>query len=334
MELGGFPIHTSRFFIHIFLKFVPPHACQGPQKARVTDTKEENSNERNSQESSRSRKEVQASGGRFDFGASGSRTSARVCELGFTSLFSYCVEALGLSESVAGNFITVARKAREVPVLQSAIESGALSVSKARKITPVLTVANQREWIEKAKLLPTRKLEEEVARVAPKEATPEGIKFISEDRVELRLGLSKVAQEKLKRVQDLESQRTARPVSIEEALEAMLDVYLESKDPVKRAERMMKRKMKTIENNAPACVTGHVDRHESRNRDPIPVVVRHQANLRDEGQCAHLNEQGKRCENRRWIDLHHIRPRSLGGTNTLENLITVCSAHHRMEHGP
>ena len=259
--------------------------------------------------------------------------SARVfVKLGFTSLFTYCVQALGLSESVAANFIVVARKAREVPVLQAAIESGILSVSKARKITPVLTFANQEEWIEKAKLLPTRKLEEEVARVAPKEATPERIKFVSEDRVELRLGLSKATKEKLKRVQDLESRRTARSVSIEETLEAMLDVYLQSKDPIKRAERVLKRKTNPIENNAPACVTGQVERREAGKRKPIPAVIRHQALLRDEGRCVHLDEQGERCENRRWVDLHHILPRSLGGADTVENLAALCSAHHRMEH--
>ena len=256
-------------------------------------------------------------------------------KLGYTSLFNYCVRALGLSESIAANFITVARKAREVPVLQSAIESGTLSVSKARKITPVLTLANQEEWVEKAKSLSTRQLEEEVVRVAPKQATPERIKIVSEDRVELRLGLSKAAKEKLKRVQDLESQRTARPVSIEEALEALLAVYLESKDPIKRAERVMNRKKKRVAaDDAPACVTGHVERYRSENREPIPAIVRHQALLRDEGRCAYLNELGERCENRRWIDLHHIRPRRLGGANTLGNLITLCSAHHSMQHGP
>ena len=91
-------------------------------------------------------------------------------KLGYNSLFSYTVQALGLSESVAANFVTVARKAREVPVLHEAIQSGALTVSKARKITPVLTLQNHDEWIEKAKSLSTRKLEEEVARVAPREA--------------------------------------------------------------------------------------------------------------------------------------------------------------------
>jgi len=250
--------------------------------------------------------------------------------LGYTSLFNYCVQALGLSEAVAANFITVARKAREVPVLQSAIQAGELSVSKARKIAPILTLANQEEWVEKAKTLSSRKLEEEVARVAPREATPERMKFLAEDRLELRLGISKSLKEKLERVRDLESQRTANPVSIEETLDVLLDVYLESKDPVKRAERVLKKKGV----NARASVTGHTNRVKlSENREPIPASVRHRIQLRDGGQCAHVNASGERCESRRWLDIHHVRPWSEGGGNDLENLMTLCSAHHRIEHG-
>ena len=254
--------------------------------------------------------------------------SSRVfVKMGYTSLFNYCVEALGLSESVAYNFVTVARKAREVPVLQSAIQNGSLSVSKARKIAPVLTLANQEEWVEKAKMLPTRKLEEEVARVAPREATPERMRFVAEDRLELRLGVSKALQEKLKRVQDLEAQRTGRAVGFEETLDALVDIYLESKDPVKRAARVLKRKTEV------EPVTGQVNRLESSgNREPIPAEIRHLVQLRDGGRCTHRDPHGERCGNRRWVDVHHVRARSLGGENTPENLIVLCSAHHRMEH--
>lgn len=90
--------------------------------------------------------------------------------LGHTSLFSYAVNALKLSESTALNFINVARKAVQVPALKEAIQQGNLSVCKARKIVPVLTTQNQAEWIEKAKTLPTRKLEKEIAKVAPSES--------------------------------------------------------------------------------------------------------------------------------------------------------------------
>jgi hypothetical protein len=38
------------------------------------------------------------------------------------------------------------------------------------------------------------------------------------------------------------------------------------------------------------------------------------------------------CRNRLWLDLHHIRPRSLGGDHRAGNLICLCSAHHRLIH--
>ena len=53
------------------------------------------------------------------------------------------VDRLKLSESTALNFINVARKAVQVPALQAEIRAGHVSVSKARKIVPVLTPQNQ-----------------------------------------------------------------------------------------------------------------------------------------------------------------------------------------------
>jgi 5-methylcytosine-specific restriction endonuclease McrA len=38
------------------------------------------------------------------------------------------------------------------------------------------------------------------------------------------------------------------------------------------------------------------------------------------------------CRNRLWLDLHHIRPRSLGGDHRAGNLVCLCSAHHRLLH--
>ncbi|MGZ6311755.1 MAG: hypothetical protein ACXWOH_14055, partial [Bdellovibrionota bacterium] len=110
-------------------------------------------------------------------------------EQGYSSLFAYSVGALKLTESVACNFINVARKSREVPELQAAIVASELSVTKARKIVPVLTLENQEEWIEKAKSLSSRELEREVARVAPQEPV-ERIKAIGNDRVQVTIALS------------------------------------------------------------------------------------------------------------------------------------------------
>ena len=79
----------------------------------------------------------------------------------YNSLFEYAVKKLKLSESNAFNFITVARKAKEIPELKNEIKSGNITVSKARKITPVLNKNNSSLWLEKAKSLSQKKLEKE-----------------------------------------------------------------------------------------------------------------------------------------------------------------------------
>jgi 5-methylcytosine-specific restriction endonuclease McrA len=55
-------------------------------------------------------------------------------------------------------------------------------------------------------------------------------------------------------------------------------------------------------------------------------------NLRDQRRCAHLKRDGSRCNQSRWIELHHKIPVSAGGLNTAENLITLCSTHHKFAH--
>ncbi|MGZ3709718.1 MAG: HNH endonuclease [Bdellovibrionota bacterium] len=58
----------------------------------------------------------------------------------------------------------------------------------------------------------------------------------------------------------------------------------------------------------------------------------HAVNLRDEVQCTQVSSDGKRCANRRWLEIHHLKPVSEGGKNEAGNLTTLCSAHHRVEH--
>lgn len=221
------------------------------------------------------------------------------------NLYEYTMKVLELSESIALNFIAVARKAKEVPELKEVIKSGALSVSKARKITPVLTKSNQKEWLQMAVALPQKKLEQQVAKACPKEAVPEKIKFVSEHRLNLQMGISENLSQKLRRAQDLESQRHKKPTSLEETLEAVLDFYLENEDPLVKSDKLKARKN---------------------------LSVSRQIDLRDGGQCTFLDESGKRCEERRWLDVHHVIPKSRGGLGTFENLTTLCSGHHRMTH--
>lgn len=38
------------------------------------------------------------------------------------------------------------------------------------------------------------------------------------------------------------------------------------------------------------------------------------------------------CSHSRFLEVHHIKPRAVGGQNDLENLITLCSGCHRLHH--
>jgi len=159
-------------------------------------------------------------------------------ELGSPSLYAYATEKLGLPDGAAYNLITVARKAREVPALQAEIQNGSLTVSKARRIASVVTLENQDHWIGLAKTLPKAALEKEIARVAPQTLTPERAKYVTADRMRLELGVSEALMKKLKRVQDLVSQAGSKAATLEEALDAMTDLYLERRDPVVKAKRI------------------------------------------------------------------------------------------------
>src|ERR1700723_577984 len=89
-------------------------------------------------------------------------------DLGYKSLFEYGVAALGLSEAVTYNLITVARKSREVPMLQAKLREGAITLSNAKQIAPVLTPESQEKWISAATTLSRRELEKEIAKENPK----------------------------------------------------------------------------------------------------------------------------------------------------------------------
>ncbi|MBI2605973.1 MAG: hypothetical protein HYW49_07820 [Deltaproteobacteria bacterium] len=177
-------------------------------------------------------------------------------DFGHTSLFSYAIGELKLSESVALNLINVARKAVQVPALKAEIEMGNLSICKARKIVPVLNVQNQAEWIEKAKTLPARQLEREIAKVAPSAAFPERVRYATENRLNLSLSVDEKTMQAIRRVQDLECQRKGRPVSLEETLAAMSAFYIEKHDPLEKAKRAPGAVKKSA--NAPAALKDKV----------------------------------------------------------------------------
>jgi len=235
-------------------------------------------------------------------------------KFGEAYLTPYCEKYLGLTDHVAGMFVRIARKCLEVPALELAVQKG-LSVSKAKVILPVITSENAARWIGKAFVLPRKTLEKEVARLNPSAKRKERIKAVGEDRHHVEYETSDKGEEMLKRATDLLCARLGRVPTLAEVQYTLVDEFLEHNDPVRKAKRNQSRQQDT-----------------TRVAPKTKSEVVHTVNLRDEGKCQALLADGTKCGLTRWVEHHHIVPRAEGGKDTAENLITLCSAHHKMWH--
>jgi hypothetical protein len=63
----------------------------------------------------------------------------------------------------------------------------------------------------------------------------------------------------------------------------------------------------------------------------IHAAVQRLAWERDGGQCAFVGENGWRCEERRFLEYHHLRPWIVGGPPSVENIALRCRAHNQYE---
>ncbi|MCM2281374.1 MAG: HNH endonuclease [Bdellovibrionaceae bacterium] len=67
-------------------------------------------------------------------------------------------------------------------------------------------------------------------------------------------------------------------------------------------------------------------------RRPLPAAIQHQVHLRDRGVCQARLPDGYVCGSRVWLDVHHLTPRSQGGSDAFDNLLALCRAHHQAWH--
>jgi hypothetical protein len=250
---------------------------------------------------------------------------------GYRSLFRYVMGEFKIAETQALLFINVARTCTEVPELKTAISNGDLNISKAKRILSVVEKAPEL-WIEKAKTLTQKQVEWEVAREKPETLIVERIRPVAENLAEFKCGMDREEEELVIRCRELASQSLGRQASFRETLKFMANDCLEKRDPIRKAKRAVERENKnpqrTCENRKKVLSSRRVNL-----RTPIPAAIKHQVALRDLKQCQHREKDGRQCSERQWTETHHIIEVADGGTNALENLTTLCSFHHDMQHG-
>ena len=60
----------------------------------------------------------------------------------------------------------------------------------------------------------------------------------------------------------------------------------------------------------------------------IPRPVRREVFERDGAQCSYVDAEGRRCQERGCLELHHLVSKAVGGADTAENITVRCRAHN------
>jgi hypothetical protein len=63
----------------------------------------------------------------------------------------------------------------------------------------------------------------------------------------------------------------------------------------------------------------------------IPAAVKRKVWLRDLGRCAFVARSGHRCDERRFVEFHHVDPHALRGEATVDGIQLRCRHHNDYE---
>ena len=163
---------------------------------------------------------------------------------GFSSLFDYTVQILNYSESQAYRRISAMRVLRDIPEIETKLDSGELKLTQ-------ITMAQEYFRSEKKKgepLSPTKKIEilEEIADKSSRETeryfaelSPEMIskdktRLVSENQIEIKFVAEQRLLDKLNRFKELDSHVEASP-NYAKLFERLVDLALKQKDPAMKA---------------------------------------------------------------------------------------------------
>ena len=63
----------------------------------------------------------------------------------------------------------------------------------------------------------------------------------------------------------------------------------------------------------------------------VPAEIKRAVFTRDEGRCRFVDDRGRRCEAREFLELHHVRPWATSRCHSVAGIMLLCRAHNQYE---
>ena len=272
-----------------------------------------------------------------------------------SSMFGYCLEVLHLSEHEAYERITAARASRRYPKLLEMLSDGRLHLSGIGKLAPHLTEENCEVLLARACHKSKRQIEELLVELSPKPDVPAVMRKLPDRSAKLcppipvvELGPDRVTRPMPERGAPMPPAPPSVPAVVEPLAPSRYKIQFtasgELRDMLERLQALMHGDLAAV---IEAAVTEKLERLEAKRyaetRAPrknlqqtdispkaryIPAAVRRLVRKRDGGQCRFVNEQGRRCTERRGLEFHHHDPFGRGGDHDPDHMSLMCQPHN------
>jgi hypothetical protein len=267
---------------------------------------------------------------------------------GYSSMFTYCTQALHLAEGAAYNRIETARTARRFPMILDGLEEGSLTLTTVRLLAPHLTVENHESVLASARYKRKQDIEQIVASLNPKPAVPTMIRKLpippQREAKTNAPDLASPAAEELPAAEEfaLPPPRAIIAPLAPERFKVQLTISRDTREKLDRVQVLARHAipngdLTTIFDRALTLLLNELERPSPRRpSEPsegsrhIPAAVKREVWRRDDGRCAFVGRDG-RCSERSFLEYHHVLPYAAGGGATTANIELRCRAHNAHE---
>jgi len=276
----------------------------------------------------------------------------------YSSMFTYCTEALGFDKAAAYNRIAVARLVRRFPRVLDMLEAGDLTLTAARTLAPSLEGGSADELLTAAAGKTVDEIRVLLAERNPKPSVPTSIRKTPRPRKAQSRSATPLLDLATEPGQTSETRRPApRPeplakdtykvtftgsselVGMLEEVKTLLaqagGKKVDEAEAIETAVKELRDRLRKRKYSVGARPRKQVRKPKAQDTAKvrtrrIPNAVRRAVAERDGYRCAYVDpETGRRCCERRFLEFQHVEAFSRGGLHSVGNLKLFCRGHNQ-----
>jgi hypothetical protein len=268
--------------------------------------------------------------------------------LGYATLLEYMERVLGYGPHAATQRLRVAQALEGLPATRQALAAGQVAFSAVRELTRVMTPDTEVAWLQAVDGRTLREIEPMVAGRRPGDlpgARPDPERL----RHALRFEVSGATMALLRDARRVLEDEAGERLDQDQLIAALCKAVLGGPGDEGRATHQVAITVcadcdRAWQDGAGAaievtpetreralCDAQHVGRVDgttpARATQKVPPALRRLIWRRDHGCCVVPG-----CRSARYLEIHHIRPRSERGQHSADNCCLLCDAHHTAVH--